>query len=87
MAQLENYLGLIFSSRGFFFFFFSFFPFPFDCADWTKIYIYTCVRIDKVQSEGNSLFAQRQSWKRLLALDSDCELCQYLKGFRSRQES
>ena len=84
MAQLENYLGLIFSSRGFFFFFFffSFFLFSFDCAE-----IYTCIRIDKVQSEGNSLFAQRQSWKRLLALDSDCELCQYLKGFRSRQES
>lgn len=34
------------------------------------------------QNEGNLRFAQSQSWKRLLVSDSDCELCQYLKGFR-----
>lgn len=33
-------------------------------------------------TQNNLRFAQSQSWKRLLVSDSDCELCQYLKGFR-----
>lgn len=71
-CQLENYLGWLFLR--FLFFFFSIVDY------WTEDTVY--VHIDEVQSEGNLRFAQSQSWKCLLILDSDCKLCQYLKGFR-----